>query len=116
MPESAKIATCQYCGTRAALVLRGRERHELTCASCGAPLHDLKRLTTEASRHHSDNPRLPAPEDRGPRQGRADHRTWSEKAQRSHKKKKKKGGKKRKKSLTWRALEEAFDLIEDIFD
>ena len=39
-----KIATCCYCGTRAALVLTGRDRHELACSSCGAPLHDLKML------------------------------------------------------------------------
>ncbi|WP_095590006.1 hypothetical protein [Actibacterium ureilyticum] len=39
-----KIATCCYCGTRAALVLRGKDRHELACASCGAPLHRLKML------------------------------------------------------------------------
>ena len=39
-----KIATCCYCGTRAVLVLRGKERHELSCSSCGAPLHDLKML------------------------------------------------------------------------
>lgn len=39
-----KIATCCYCGTRAALVLRGKDRHELACANCGAPLHALKML------------------------------------------------------------------------
>ncbi|MFQ1699730.1 hypothetical protein ACJ5NV_03960 [Loktanella agnita] len=39
-----KIATCCYCGTKAALVLRGRERHELACSSCGAPLRALKML------------------------------------------------------------------------
>lgn len=39
-----KIATCCYCGTKAALVLRGKTRHELACASCGAPLHEMKML------------------------------------------------------------------------
>ncbi|MCF6445200.1 hypothetical protein [Nereida sp. MMG025] len=39
-----KIATCCYCGTRAALVLKGQDRHELSCSNCGAPLHDLKML------------------------------------------------------------------------
>ena len=43
-----KIATCCYCGTRAALVLSGRERHELACSNCGAPLHDLKMLPKRA--------------------------------------------------------------------
>ena len=44
MPQITKIATCTYCGTRAALVLKGNTRHELACQACGAPLHDLKRL------------------------------------------------------------------------
>ncbi len=39
-----KIATCCYCGTRAALVLRGEGRHELSCAACGAPLHEMKAI------------------------------------------------------------------------
>ena len=42
-----KIATCCYCGTKAALVLRGKDSYELSCGSCGAPLHDLKRLPVE---------------------------------------------------------------------
>lgn len=42
-----KIATCCYCGTKAALVLRGKDSHELSCGSCGALLHDLKRLPVE---------------------------------------------------------------------
>lgn len=41
---ATKIATCCYCGTKAALVLRGRDRHELTCGTCGAPLRALKML------------------------------------------------------------------------
>ncbi|MWD27360.1 hypothetical protein E0K89_007750 [Aquicoccus sp. SCR17] len=111
MPDHTKIATCSYCGTRAALVLRGAARHELSCASCGAPLHDLKRLPSEAVRHHSDNPRLPAPEDRGPRQGRADHRIFRDEANRHRKR-----AKGKRKGFARRVLKEAFDLIEDIFD
>ena len=42
-----KIATCCYCGTKVALVLRGKDSHELSCGTCGAPLHDLKRLPVE---------------------------------------------------------------------
>jgi len=42
-----KIATCCYCGMKAALVLRGKDSHELSCGSCGAPLYDLKRLPVE---------------------------------------------------------------------
>lgn len=44
-----KIATCCYCGARAALTLSGRDRHELACAGCGAPLHELKMLRTDAA-------------------------------------------------------------------
>lgn len=47
MPAT-KIATCCYCGTRAALVLRGEVRHELSCARCGAPFRRMKVLPTEA--------------------------------------------------------------------
>ncbi|MDJ0822410.1 MAG: hypothetical protein QNJ09_11465 [Paracoccaceae bacterium] len=47
MTKGTKIATCCYCGARTALVLRGKERHELSCASCGAPLHDMKMLRAD---------------------------------------------------------------------
>ena len=47
MPTT-KIATCCYCGTRAALVLKGRDRHSLACASCGAPLNNLKKIKSHA--------------------------------------------------------------------
>ncbi|AZQ67993.1 hypothetical protein EF888_13125 [Silicimonas algicola] len=50
MPQTAKIATCCYCGTRAALVLRGEGRHELACSTCGAPLHELKMLRADPAR------------------------------------------------------------------
>ena len=48
MHVNTKIATCCYCGKRAALILKGRERHELACSGCGAPLHDMKMLKTPA--------------------------------------------------------------------
>ena len=48
MPQSSKIATCCYCGSRAALVLKGKVRHELACSNCGAPLHEMKMLRTES--------------------------------------------------------------------
>ena len=53
-----KIATCCYCGTRAALVLRGSKRHELACSSCGAPLHDLKRLPATNAKKSQQVPRF----------------------------------------------------------
>ncbi|WP_170400425.1 hypothetical protein [Ruegeria arenilitoris] len=89
----SKIATCCYCGTRAALVLKGKQRHELSCSSCGAPLHDLKmvpkrKLTGGKTRRDTLNA-----------------------AGNNRKKKQKK-----KKSMFSRVFDEAWDVIEDIFD
>ena len=47
MPDLTKIATCSYCGTRAVLRLKAVGRHELSCTSCGAALHDMKPLKTQ---------------------------------------------------------------------
>lgn len=97
-----KIATCCYCGARAALVLQGTERHELACSNCGAPLHDLKGLKVrEASA---------APQKASPRHGVGDT-SWVKPA-----KKKKKSRKKRKKSVSGWVLHEAFDLLDDLLD
>ena len=94
-----KIATCCYCGTRAALVLRGKDRHELSCANCGAPLHDLKMLR----RDHDGQAGLVKPSRlRGMPQ-------VSGRPPRPRKQK-------RRKSFKRRILEEAWDLLEDIFD
>lgn len=95
MSYPTKITTCCYCGARAALVL-DQARHELACASCGAPLHNLKRL---------------------PKEPRVDpvRNTLASKP----KPKSKKGKAKKKKPSKWRlkdVFEEAFDLVEDIFD
>ena len=94
MPHSAKIATCCYCGTRAALTLRGRVRHELACSNCGAPLHEMKMLK--------------APEQQRPQRPQrfADTRP---KARPNRKKK-------RNKSLSQRFLNEVWDVAEDLFD
>ncbi|WP_415402457.1 hypothetical protein [Tateyamaria sp. SN3-11] len=91
-----KIATCCFCGTRAALVLKGRDRHELACSSCGAPLHDLKML-----------PKRPKGE-------RELVRPSAHRARNMAKPVKKK--QKRKKSRWGDLFEDAFDIIEDIFD
>ena len=108
MPHGTKIATCCYCGTRAALVFKGETRHELSCSACGAPLHDMKMLRTGAlekpiatqHRHASKPKTAPAP-----------FPAWDRDAKPSKKKKQKK-----RKTLTRRFFEEAFDVIEDIFD
>ncbi len=92
-----KIATCCYCGTRAALVLKGTTRHELSCSACGAPLHNMKMLKTE---------RETAP---APKQSRGRPAAYS--VHRPSKPKRKK-----KKSKAKWLMGEAWDLIEDIFD
>lgn len=90
--HGTKIATCCYCGTRAALVLRGETRHELSCSACGAPLHNLKMLPK--------TPERKAPVHMAPRTRPA---------------KPKKPPKKRK-TFGRKIFEEVFDLVEDIFD
>ncbi|WP_238365310.1 hypothetical protein [Mesobacterium pallidum] len=105
MPQT-KIATCNYCGLRAALVLRGETRHELSCQGCGAPLHDLKSLPSERVERHRDDIRHPA------RHGTpAPHGYHGTQGKPNRPKKQKK----RKSFGRW-FLEEAFDAIEDIFD
>lgn len=96
MPAT-KVATCNYCGTRAALVLTGRERHELACASCGAPLHDLKMLPK--AKAQVETPRGP-------------YVAYDDKRRKPSKKYKKK----KKKSIKSRFWDEAKDLLDDIFD
>lgn len=100
MHTTNKIATCCYCGTRAALVLSGRERHELACSACGAPLHDLKMLKSE---HPGHRDLVRAPKGRGYRE-----------PERKKPFKKKSKKKKRAGFADW--FEDAFDLLEDIFD
>ena len=97
MGYPSKIVTCCYCGTRAALVLKGKERHELACSSCGAPLHDLKMLKPLRKQDSElvGRARVAAP-------------------QREVRKKRK--PKKKRKGLFSKVMEEAFDVIEDIFD
>lgn len=99
---ASKIATCCYCGTRAALVLRGDTRHELACSSCGAPLHDLKSMPLQKQKvakedHRAHSPKKP--------------KTYRDHAYEKPRKKPKK-----RKRLTKKLFEEAFDFIEDIFD
>ena len=96
MPHTPRIATCCYCGTRAALVLGGTQRHELTCGSCGAPLHTMKRLKGPEAAHKNVKSAYSG----------AGYATVPEPKKR----------KKKRKPLKRRILGEVFDLIEDIFD
>lgn len=104
MAYPTKITTCCYCGTRAALVLRGKASHELSCGSCGAPIHVMKRLALEPEpvrkRVEKSKPAI-------------SHRPAPKRFEQSYKKPKKR--KRRKSALRW-FIEEAKDVIEDIFD
>ncbi|WP_208353704.1 hypothetical protein [Pseudaestuariivita rosea] len=97
MPTT-KVVKCCYCGTKAALVLKGRERHELACSACGAPLHDLKIMPMG----HQGKKMKPQPAH--PRKYAKNN--WEQPRRR----------KKKRKSLASRILDEAFDIVEDIFD
>ncbi len=115
-----KIATCCYCGMRAALRLDAA-RHELACANCGAPLHEMKALRTG----HEEVRRkgLVAP---SPVRGTAGRRgapvpggealigALGAAALAATSGGRRKKGK--RKSLSRRLFAEAFDAIEDIFD
>ncbi len=107
MPYQTKIATCSYCGSRQTLQLSARNGHELACGSCGAPLHEMKWLkadrdTSKAKR----SPRKPAPHGYPGAHGR----------QEDHPDPRKRKRRKKRKGLFREVFEEAFDVLEDIFD
>ena len=99
-----KIATCCFCGTRAALVLAGEERHELSCSNCGAPLHNLKTLPISSVRSAAPaaTPTRPKAKSR-PEKPKAVTRKLAKKP-------------KKRKSLARKAMSELWDFVEDIFD
>ena len=109
-----KIATCSYCGTRAALIL-DQGRHELVCSACGAPLHDMKAMPKT-----QDTPRKATLAATAPKRPGARRRVkvdWA--AERAHalgEERKRNPRRKRRKSLASRVMEEVWDGIEDIFD
>ncbi|WP_338550710.1 hypothetical protein [Roseovarius phycicola] len=105
-----KIATCSYCGTRAALVF-DEGLHELTCRACGAPLHEMKfmphpsdkveKRRRDAKPDRQTSRRRPVPEHM-----RREWRDWPAR----------KRPKRRRKPIAKRMLEELWDVVEDIFD
>ncbi|MGP6086509.1 hypothetical protein [Antarctobacter jejuensis] len=103
-----KIATCCYCGTRAALVLRGDVRHELTCSACGAPLHNMKHLKADAGATGKKSTPKKRKADWAPDLTQATRHPVHHPVRSSKKK--------RKKSIGYRLFDEALDLLEDIFD
>lgn len=129
MAGLTKIATCCYCGTRAALVLSGQERHELACSKCGAPLHEMKMLR----RDHVASDKVPGPIRSAKPSKRRDGTNAVRRSVPRHEdldpgpvsgpnkrakpcKSRKRNAPKRRKGFMARVFEEAFDVIEDIFD
>ena len=103
MGGTTKIATCCHCGSRAALRL-GKGRHELSCASCGAPLRHLKALPMKSASRPAAISHQPALRDFA---GQAQPQR---KRRKKPKKKKMFGGKFKD------FAEDLFDFVEDIFD
>ncbi|MEL7395752.1 MAG: hypothetical protein AAFN44_05190 [Pseudomonadota bacterium] len=110
-----KIATCNYCGTRAVLVF-DEARHELTCSACGAPLHNMKFMPQDPEKNKKKIARTQASKyapsaavtgTSGKSGSGKPARTFNEK---------KPGKRKKKKTFFKRVLEEIIDEIEDIFD
>lgn len=107
MPQSPRIATCSYCGTRAALVL-DRGRHELSCGSCGAPLHEMKMMPVSGRTGRKS----PVPRERVWVDWQAERRHALGDAGPYRPDK----PRKRRKSLRRKMLSELWDAVEDIFD
>lgn len=98
MFQSHKIATCCYCGTRAALILDAGH-HGLQCTSCGAPIRNLRHLP------RSDEPPAGRKPGKGGDKGMA-------KAKAKGPGKLRKRAKKKVRSL----MGEVFDGLDDLFD
>lgn len=105
---ATKIATCCYCGTKAALVLRGNDRHELTCSKCGAPLRVLKMLPKQPAQTATP---IAAPARSAPRKRVDKYPEY--RAERPRKRKKSKGFGRRVMSQIWDVVE---DVVDEIFD
>lgn len=103
-----KITTCCYCGSRAALVLRGKERHELSCNACGAPLHALKMLPKVSDQGTAPAATPARPKPKKPKTTRDAHKVWK-----SKKKRNRKGFGRKLLSEIWDVVE---DVVDDVFD
>ncbi|MCZ4352359.1 hypothetical protein O4H61_07505 [Roseovarius aestuarii] len=112
-----KIATCCYCGTRAALVMRSEGRHELSCAACGAPLHNMKAIparahpaqetsTTGKPERRAATPRKMSKPRKAPRRDTAPEPAPHRPSKR----------RKPRRGLMKKVFEEIWDVVEDVFD
>ncbi|MEM6941792.1 MAG: hypothetical protein AAF943_13230 [Pseudomonadota bacterium] len=104
-----KIATCCFCGTKAALTL-DQGRHELVCQSCGAPIRDLKTMPTQRGKQQARKKKRKAVDHRP--ELRDFPRTVALAPKRHEKPRR---GKKRGRWFK-KFAEEVFDLVEDILD
>lgn len=91
------------------LTLKGKQHHELACATCGAPLHDLKHMPVTEHRE------VPKPATVRPSRIRVPVKDTA-KPKKSYKSDDKKKRLKKKKSFFQKVLSEVIDEIEDIFD
>lgn len=107
---ATKIATCSYCGTRAALVF-DEGLHELTCGACGAPLHEMKFMPQPSVKETKKQSGAPASK---PRTRRAPASEYARREWRDWPAKKR--PKRRRKPMARRMLEELWDIVEDVFD
>lgn len=100
MKHGTKVATCRYCRTKAALVLRGEKRHELTCSSCGAPLQNMRFMPVSTqSVKKTQKPSYAPQKTKKKREKYAEYKP-----------------KRKRKSLGKRFFEDVFDVFDDIFD
>ncbi|MHA7852127.1 hypothetical protein [Roseovarius sp.] len=107
-----KIATCNYCGTRAALVL-DQGRHELSCSACGAPLHDMKFMPQQ----DDGRKKIGRPTGAGMASARRKVQVdWDEERRLALGERARRKPVKRRKSLGRKVLSEIWDVVEDIFD
>lgn len=118
MGYPTKIATCCYCGTRAALVLTGQDRHELSCSACGAPLHDMKRLpmsnaASQRKKQKRENDRRSKEQIPTEISG-ISHQKVPKSFKAEHKLRPKRSRK--RSSFFKKAIEEIGDVLEEIFD
>lgn len=110
MAYPTKIATCCHCGAKAALKL-DQSHHVLACASCGAPLRDLKAIPKPVAAKPAITHQQPV---RSFPKAKAKPVEPRKKPKASKKKSKKRKGwfGERFKDMA----EDLFDVVEDIFD
>lgn len=106
--DQPKIATCCYCGTRAALTFGRTGRVELACRACGAPISVLKPL----------RPTSPPPPTPTPRKPPAKPTPATATAPRPRKKKKTSQKRRRGglRATVSRLIDDLDDLLDDVLD